>query len=94
MRIKFSLLLRHVKVIITGLCGQTIDLVPSSEWALMLDRLTSTFFNTHPRPLFVYCRRCLKTNITIFTTNQCEQCPSSKRYWDSNPLPLDMSLLP
>ena len=38
----------------------------------------------HPRPLF-----CLfssfQTNITHFTTNICEKCPSSVRCWDSNP---------
>ena len=28
-----------------------------------------------------------QTNITIFTTNKCEKCPSSIRSWDSNPQP-------
>ena len=27
------------------------------------------------------------TNITIFTTNKCEKCPSSIQYWDSNTWP-------
>ena len=26
-----------------------------------------------------------QTNITIFTTNKCEKCPSSLCRWDSNP---------
>ena len=34
----------------------------------------------HPWPLF-------QTNITIFTTNNREKCPSSIRCWDSNPQP-------
>ena len=30
-----------------------------------------------------------QTNITIFTTNKWEKCPSSKRCWDLNPRPLE-----
>ena len=28
-----------------------------------------------------------QTNITIFTSNKCEKCPSNIRCWDSNPRP-------
>ena len=41
-----------------------------------------------PRPLFVYFRS-FQTNNTIFTTNQCEKCPSSIWCWDLNPRPLE-----
>ena len=37
---------------------------------------------------FVYFRS-FQTNNTIFTTNQCEKCPSSIWRWDSNPRPLE-----
>ena len=42
----------------------------------------------HPRLFFVLFS-CFQTNITIFTTNQCEKCPSSVGCWNSNPLPLE-----
>ena len=42
----------------------------------------------HPRPLF-HLFSSFQTNITIFTTNICEKCPSSIRCWDSNPQPLE-----
>ena len=40
----------------------------------------------HPRPLF-RSFSSFQTNITIFTTNKCEKCPSSILCWDSNPWP-------
>ena len=40
----------------------------------------------HPRPLFVYFRP-VQTNIAIFTTNICEECPASIWCCDSNPRP-------
>ena len=49
------------------------------------------FFLNGPTPFsfFVYFQS-FQTNInTIFTTNQCEKCPSSIQYWDSNPRPLE-----
>ena len=46
-------------------------------------------FLTGPsRPLF-YIFSSFQTNITIFTTNKCDNCPYSIRWWDSNPQPLD-----
>ena len=41
-----------------------------------------------PASLFIYFHS-FQTNNTIFTTNQCEKCPSSKWLWDSNPRPLE-----
>ena len=41
-----------------------------------------------PGLLLVYFR-LFQTNITIFTTNNCEKCPSSKWCWDSNPQPFE-----
>ena len=41
-----------------------------------------TVKNVPSRPLF-------QTNITSFTTNYFEKCPSSRQYWDSNPRPFD-----
>ena len=43
------------------------------------------FFNKmgHPWPLF-HLFLSFQTNITIFTTDLCEKCPSSIRCWDSN----------
>ena len=40
----------------------------------------------HPRPLL---HLYFQTNITIFMTNKCEKCPSSKRSWDYNTQPLE-----
>ena len=42
----------------------------------------------HPRPLLCSFSS-FQTNITIFTTNKCEKCPSSIRCWDSNPRTLE-----
>ena len=42
----------------------------------------------NPGLFFVYFRS-FQTNNTIFTTNQCEKCPSCIRRWDSNPRPLE-----
>ena len=36
-----------------------------------------------PRPRF-HSFSCFQTNITIFTTNVCEKCPSNIWCWDSN----------
>ena len=44
----------------------------------------------NPGLFFIYFRS-FQTNNTIFTTNQCEKCPSSTWHWDSNPRPFDMS---
>ena len=35
-----------------------------------------------------------QTNKTIFTTNQCKICQSSKKRWDLNPQPLELELSP
>ena len=50
---------------------------------------------SNPGLFFIYFRS-LQTNITIFTTNQCEKmsCPSSIRRQDSNPRPLERESLP
>ena len=40
----------------------------------------------HPRPLF-HLFSSFQTNITTFTTNKCQKCPSSLWCWDSNPQP-------
>ena len=39
-------------------------------------------------PLF-HLFSSFQTHITIFTTNKCEKCPSSRRYCDSNSQPLE-----
>ena len=41
--------------------------------------------------LFFVCFQSFQTNNTIFTTNQCEKCPSIIRPRDSNPQPFNMS---
>ena len=40
-----------------------------------------------PASFFVYFQ--LRKQTTIFTTNKCEKCPSSKWHWDSNTQPLE-----
>ena len=40
----------------------------------------------HPWLLF-HLFSSFQTNITIFTKNKCETCPSSILWWDSNPQP-------
>ena len=47
----------------------------------------------NPGLFFVYFRS-FQTNITIFTTNICEKCPSSIWCRDSNPRPLEHKSLP
>ena len=47
----------------------------------------------NPGLFFVYFWS-FQTNNTIFTTNQCEKCPSSIRRWDSNPRPLERESTP
>ena len=47
-----------------------------------------SFLMGHPRPLY-HLFSSFQTNFTIFTTNKCEKCPSSKWCWDLNPQPLD-----
>ena len=47
----------------------------------------------HPGPFFVYYGLFLPDN-TIFTTNQREQCPSSKHVWDLNPRPTEIESPP
>ena len=42
-----------------------------------------------PRTLFLLFSVFFKQNNTIFTTNQCEKCPSNIRRRDSNPRPLE-----
>ena len=51
--------------------------------------LNSMGFLNGPTPssFFVYFWS-FQINNPIFTTNQCENCPSSIRHWDSNPRPL------
>ena len=44
--------------------------------------------------LFFVSFRCFQTDNTIFTTNICEKCPSSKWCWDSNPRPSERESLP
>ena len=44
--------------------------------------------------LFFHLFLSFQTHITIFTTNQCEKCPSSIRCWDSNPRPLEHEFHP
>ena len=45
------------------------------------------------RPLFRLFSS-FQTNITIFTTNVCEKCPSSTWCWDLNPQPSDLESPP
>ena len=55
---------------------------------------TPNFFKwANPSLFFIYFRS-LQTSNTIFTTNQCEKCPSSLWHRDSNPRPLDQGSLP
>ena len=42
-----------------------------------------------PASFIIYFRSFQTNIIIIFTTIQCEKCPSSIRCWDSNPWPLD-----
>ena len=43
------------------------------------------FLKNGPSPAsFSFIFGLFQTNITIFTTNQCEKCPSSLQCWDSN----------
>ena len=46
------------------------------------------FFNG-PFPASFRLFSSFQTNITIFTTNEFEKCPSSIQRWDSNPQPLE-----
>ena len=46
-----------------------------------------------PRPLF-HLFLVFSTNITAFTTNKCEKCPSSIWRRESNPRPLECESLP
>ena len=45
------------------------------------------------RPLFRLFQSD-QSNITIFTTNQCEKCPSSIWHWDSNSQPPPLTTRP
>ena len=47
------------------------------------------FFKWPNAGLFFVYFRSFQTNNTIFTTNQCENFPSSIRCWDLNPQPLE-----
>ena len=47
----------------------------------------------HPRPLF-HLFLSFPTNITNFTTNKCEKCPSSRQSLDLNPQPLEHESFP
>ena len=48
---------------------------------------TKKYFLNRPFPAYFSFVLSVQTNITIFTTNLCEKCPSSKQHWDSNPQP-------
>ena len=53
------------------------------------------FFKKMGQPgLFFVYFRSYQTNFTIFTTNNCEKCPSSIRRRESNPRPLVRESLP
>ena len=52
------------------------------------------FFKWANPSLFFVFLRSFQTNITIFTTNICEKCPSSIRCRDSNPQPSERESLP
>ena len=59
----------------------------------MTGRKWHLFKMGHPRPLFrLYLS--WQTNITIFTTNFCEKCPSILQCWDSNPQPSELESPP
>ena len=47
------------------------------------------FFKWANHGLFFHFFHPFQTNITIFTTNKCEKCPSSIRRRDSNSQPSD-----
>ena len=49
--------------------------------------LTEGFLNGPSPASFIVYLRSFQTNITIFTTNNVKNCPSSIQYWDSNPQP-------
>ena len=56
---------------------------------LLMTKFYFGLFNMgQPRPLFRLFSS-FQTKIPIFTTNKCEQCPSSIRRWYSNPQHLD-----
>ena len=48
-----------------------------------------TIFKNGPSPASFSFFSSFQTNITIFTTNKCEKCPSSIRGWDSKTRPLE-----
>ena len=58
---------------------------------LNCDESFELIFLNGPTPFsfFVYFQSFQTYINTIFTTNQCEKCPSSIQYWDSNPRPLE-----
>ena len=45
------------------------------------------FLKNGPTPASFCLFSSFKTNITIFTTNKYEKCPTRIRCWDSNPQP-------
>ena len=65
----------HVHVV----AGQRVGLRHREVVPLVLAVETGTLFFRFSF-IFVF--------FTIFPTNQCEKCPSSIRYWDSNPRPI------
>ena len=51
--------------------------------------ICQSFFKYGPSPASFSLFSTFQLNITIFTTNKCEKCPSSIWHWDLNPWPLE-----
>ena len=54
-----------------------------------IDRPFKKMFFNGPTHTSFHVYLSFQTNITILTTNKCENCPSSIRHWDLNSQPSD-----
>ena len=75
---------------ITQIADGPVSQTNNNLWVVVikLDHCWPLFFKKWANPgfFFVYFWSFHTTN-TIFSTNQCEKCPSSIQHWDSNPWP-------
>ena len=68
---------------------------PKKDQELMWPSGISGFLKMGHPGLFLFYFRAFQTNIdTMFTTKQCEKCPSSIRRQDLNPRPFEHELSP
>ena len=76
-----------VKTAVATFANFLIFFIPTSGHTAV----TVTFFKNWPSRLLFDYFRSFQTNNTMFTTNQCEKCPSRIWRWDLNPRPLESS---